>query len=144
MVVAATLPGAEILPMVLGAVAAARRTLDVAMYTLTDADVVAAMEAAQARGVSVRVLLDPSERPSDPSASSLRAHGVTVRLYRSTGEKLHAKAAIVDGSTVVIGSANWTVSGFQHNHELDVAIPASPPVATSFEEQYQSDWTASA
>ncbi len=143
-VVAATLPGAEILPMVIAAIASARRSLDVAMYTLTDADAVAAMEAAQARGVSVRVLLDPSERPSDPSATSLRAHGVAVRLYRSTGEKLHAKAAIVDGSTVVLGSANWTVSGFTHNHELDVAIPASRGVAASLEEQYQRDWTASA
>jgi cardiolipin synthase len=89
------------------------------------------------------VLLDPSERPSDPSAASLRAHGVAVRLYRSVGEKLHAKAAIVDGSTVVLGSANWTVSGFQHNHELDVDIAANPAVASSFEQQYQSDWDAS-
>ncbi|HSP65157.1 MAG TPA: phosphatidylserine/phosphatidylglycerophosphate/cardiolipin synthase family protein [Candidatus Deferrimicrobium sp.] len=143
-VVAATLPGAEILPMVLAAIGGARRTLDVAMYTLTDADVVAALESALARGVSVRVLLDPSERPSDPSAASLRAHGVAVRLYRSSGEKLHAKAAIIDGSVVVLGSANWTVSGFQHNHELDVAIPGSPTVATSFEQQYQLDWSASA
>jgi phosphatidylserine/phosphatidylglycerophosphate/cardiolipin synthase-like enzyme len=142
--VAATLPGAEMLPMVIGAVAGARHSLDVAMYTLTDADAVAAIESALTRGVSVRVLLDPSERPSDPSAASLRAHGVAVRLYRSSGEKLHAKAAIVDGSTVVLGSANWTFSGFQHNHELDVTIPASISVAASFEEQYQSDWMASA
>ena len=142
--VGATLPGAEILPMVLGAIAGARRTLDVAMYTLTDADVVGAMEAALARGVSVRVLLDPGERPSDPSAASLRAHGVAVRLYHSSGEKLHAKTAIVDGLTVVLGSANWTVSGFQHNHELDVALPSDAAVAASFEQQYAGDWGASA
>ncbi|MDQ6846062.1 MAG: phosphatidylserine/phosphatidylglycerophosphate/cardiolipin synthase family protein [Candidatus Dormibacteraeota bacterium] len=142
-VVGATLPGAEILPMVLGAIAGAHRTLDVAMFTLTDAQVVAAMEAALARGVAVRVLLDPAQRASDPSAASLRAHGVAVRLYRSGGEKLHAKATIVDASTVVMGSANWTVSGFEHNHELDVAIPASPRLASSFEEQFESDWVAS-
>jgi len=143
-VVGATLPGAEILPMVLGVIAAARHTVDVAMYTLTDADVVGAMEAAMVRSVAVRVLLDPSERPSDPSAASLRAHGVAVRLYRSSGEKLHAKAAIVDGSTVVLGSANWTVSGFQHNHELDVSIPGDRRIASAFEQQYDSDWAASA
>ena len=144
MLVGATLPGAEILPMVLALIGAARATLDVAMYTLTDAAVVGAMEDAQARGVAVRVLLDPSERPSDPSASSLRAHGVAVRLYRSSGEKLHAKAAIADASSVVLGSANWTVSGFEHNHELDVAIPGAAAIATAFEEQFSSDWAASA
>ncbi len=142
--VAATLPGAEILPLVLGVVGGARRTLDVAMYTLTDAAVVEAMEAASARGVAERVLLDPSERPSDPSAASLRAHGVAVRLYRGSGEKLHAKTAIADGATVVLGSANWTVSGFEHNHELDVAVPNDAVVATAFEQQFDSDWTASA
>ncbi len=142
--VGATLPGSEILPMVLGVVGAAHRSLDVAMYTLTDAAAVAAMEAALARGVAVRVLLDPSERPSDASAASLRAHGVPVRVYASGGEKLHAKVAIADGMSVILGSANWTVSGFEHNHELDVAIPANPAVAASFEQQFSSDWAASA
>jgi cardiolipin synthase A/B len=142
--VGTTLPGAEVLPMVLAVVAGARHDLDVAMYTLTDAEVVAAMEGARARGVVVRVLLDPSERPSDPSAASLRAHGVAVRLYRSRGEKLHAKAAIADRSSVVLGSANWTVSGFEHNHELDVTIPDDVAIATAFEQQFDSDWAASA
>jgi cardiolipin synthase len=142
--VGATLPGGEILPMVLGVIAAVRISLDVAMYTLTDAAVVAAIEAAADAGVRVRVLLDPSERPSDPSATSLRAHRVPVELYRSGGEKLHAKAAIADGSTVVFGSANWTVSGFDHNHELDVEIPAAPVVAAAFEAQFNADWASSA
>ncbi len=143
-IVGATLPGAEILPMVLATVAGARRTLDVAMFTLTDAAAVDAIEAAFARGVAVRVLLDPSERPSDPSAASLRAHGVAVRLYASSGEKLHAKAAVADGGSVILGSANWTVSGFEHNHELDVAIPGDAVIAGAVEEQFDSDWAASA
>ena len=143
LLVAATLPGSEILPLVLAVIGGAQHTLDVAMYTLTDALVVGAMEAARARGVTVRVLLDPSERPSDPSAASLRFHGVDVRLYRSAGEKLHAKAAIADRASVVLGSANWTVSGFGHNHELDVAIPQDQAVASAFEQQFESDWDAS-
>ena len=142
--VATTLPGSEVLPLVLGVLDSSRRTLDVAMYTLTDADAVAAIEAAHDRGVAVRVLLDPSERPSDPSAASLRAHGVPVRLYRSSGELLHAKVAIADGSSVVLGSANWTFSGFEHNHELDVALPGAPAIAAAFVAQFDSDWSASA
>ena len=142
--VGATLPGAEILPMVLALIAGSRGSLDVAMFTLTDAAAVNAMEAAHARGVVVRVLLDPSQRASDPSAASLRAHGVPVRLYRSSGEKLHAKAAIADRASVVVGSANWTVSGFEHNHELNVTIPDDTAIATAFEQQFESDWSASA
>jgi hypothetical protein len=36
------------------------------------------------------------------------------------------------------------VSGFEHNHELDVSIPADTAIATAFEEQFESDWAASA
>ncbi len=141
--VGVTLPGSEILPMVLAVIAGAQHSLDVAMYTLTDSAVVAAMEAALARGVAVRVLLDPSERPSDLSAASLRAHGVAVRLYAGSGEKLHAKAATADGRSVILGSANWTVSGFEHNHELDVSLPDSAAVAAAVEDQFARDWAAS-
>ena len=139
-----TLPGAEILPLVLALVTGARHRLDIAMYTLTDADAVQAIEDAHARGVAVRVLLDPSERPSDPSAAALRAHGVPVRLYASSGEKLHAKVAVADARAVLLGSANWTVSGFEHNHELDVVLAADTAVAAAFEAQFTSDWSASA
>lgn len=143
MTVATTLPGEDILPLVLSALDSAHQRIDVAMYTLTERRVVAAIEAAAARGVAVRVLLDPSERPSDAAAAALRAHGVPVRLYRGRGEKLHAKVGIVDGASVVFGSANWTVSGFGHNHELDVGIPAAPAVAAAFESRFQADWEGS-
>ncbi|MHB8719030.1 MAG: phospholipase D-like domain-containing protein [Candidatus Dormibacteria bacterium] len=143
-VVATTLPGSEIRPLVLAAILGARRTLDIAMYTFTDTTVLAAIESAAASGVRVRVLLDPSERPNDPAAASLRAHGVPVELYRGHGELLHAKAGIADGATVVFGSANWTVSGFGHNHELDVEIPGAPEVAAAFTAQFAGDWAASA
>src|SRR6202022_3548473 len=100
-------------------------------------------EQANARGVALRVLLDPSERPSDPSAAALRAHGVPLRLYASTGEKLHAKVAIAGGANVVLGRANGAARGFEHNHELDVSIPTNPAIGAAFEEQFASDWAAS-
>ena len=142
--VATTLPGAAILPVVLQVIGEARQTLDVEMYTLTDQPVVAALIAAHRRGVAVRVLLDPSERPSDPSAALLRQAGVPLRLYRSHGELLHAKTAVADSHAVIAGSANWTVSGFEHNHELDVELPDASGVAVTFTAQMQADWDSSA
>ena len=142
--VVSTLPAGEILPVVLAVILGARHSLDIAMYTFTDTTVVAAIESAAANGVHVRVLLDPSERPNDPAAASLRAHGVPVELYRTGGELLHAKAAVADGATVVFGSANWTVSGFAHNHELDIEVPGAPAVAATFVAQFDADWAESA
>jgi len=62
---------------------------------------------------------------------------------RSPHRLVHAKAVVADGASVVLGSANWTVSGFEHNHELDVAIPGDTAIATALEQQFSSDWMSS-
>jgi phosphatidylserine/phosphatidylglycerophosphate/cardiolipin synthase-like enzyme len=142
--VSTTLPGADIRPLALHVLESARHTLDLELYVLTDTTVVHAIERAHARGVRVRLLLDPSERPSDPAAVELAAAGVDVRLYRGSGEKLHAKLAVADGRDSIFGSANWTISGFERNHELDVEIPDSTAVATDLTAMVDADWSASA
>jgi len=144
MLVASTLPGADIRPLVLQLIDSARSTLDLELYVLTDIGVVHAVEQAHQRGVRVRVLIDPSERPSDGPAAMLVAAGVPLRVYRSSGEKLHAKLGVADGDDALFGSANWTTSGFQHNHELDVLILDSPAIAAQLTAMVDADWSASA
>jgi cardiolipin synthase len=144
LLVAATLPAPSIRPLVLRLIDDATSSLDLELYVLTDTGVVHAIERARARGVAIRVLLDPSQRPSDGPAAALTAAGVSVRHYRSSGEKLHAKVGIADGRTAVFGSANWTTSGFQHNHEVDVEILDVPAIAAQLTAMMEADWSASA
>lgn len=142
--VASTLPFDEVRPLVLAAIDAARTRLDLELFVLTDIGIVHAVERAVARGVAVRVLLDPSQRPSDLATAELLARSVPVRLYASHGELLHAKAMIVDGHEVVFGSANWSGGGFSRNHEIDLDIRDSPIVAAAFLAAIDADWDASA
>ncbi|TMC49066.1 MAG: phosphatidylserine/phosphatidylglycerophosphate/cardiolipin synthase family protein [Chloroflexi bacterium] len=142
--VASTLPADEIRPLALQLIETAQSRIDLELYVLTDTGVVHALERARARGVTIRLLLDPSQRPSDAAAAELRQAGVDVRIYRSHGEKLHAKAGIADGRRVLFGSCNWTRSGFLHNHELDIEILDSPAVANAFEASVDADWSAAA
>ena len=142
-VVATTLPDSGIRALALELVDGARTTLDLELFVLTDAGVVHALARAHARGVRVRLLLDPDQRPSDASAELLRTAGVSVRLYRGWGEKLHAKAAVADGRRVLFGSANWTAGGFARNHELDIGFD-SAPAATTLLAAMRADWESSA
>jgi phosphatidylserine/phosphatidylglycerophosphate/cardiolipin synthase-like enzyme len=142
--VAATLPQADIRPLVTQLIDSATSTLDLELFVLTDAGVVHAIESAHARGVAVRVMLDPGQRPSDAAAARLEGAGVALRRYRTTGEKLHAKLAVADGRTAIFGSANWTSGGFQRNHEVDVEILDAPAVAAQFTALVDADWSASA
>jgi phosphatidylserine/phosphatidylglycerophosphate/cardiolipin synthase-like enzyme len=140
--VVATLPTPAIRPLVVQAIEDAQTSIDLELYVLTDLGIVHALERAQARGVHVRLLLDPRERPSDAPAAELRARAVPVRLYRGGGELLHAKTMVVDARTVVVGSANWSGGGFARNHELDVVMPDAPAVAHVITQAEDSDWAA--
>ena len=141
--VLSTLPGDEIRPVAVSLIDGAHKSIDLDLYVLTDAAIVNALEHAHARGVEIRLLLDPSQRPSDQPAADLSSAGIAVRLYRSSGELLHAKVMVTDSQNVLFGSANWSLGGFERNHEIDVAIPFNADVASAFLSQMNSDWIAS-
>ncbi len=141
--VAATLPGAEIRPLALAIIDRAVHRLDLELFVLTDTGIVHALEAAAARGVQVQVLLDPSQPSSKPAYAALSAGAVTVHWYRGLGELLHAKAIVADTRSVLFGSANWSGGGFARNHELDIDLPSAPAVASEIIDQMTLDWVAS-
>lgn len=141
--VATTLPTSGIRPLVLDAIAKSTHSLDLDLYVITDSGVMRAIALAAQRGVTVQVLLDPSQRPNIASMAILAAAGVPAHWYHGGGEKLHAKVLVADQSTVVFGSANWSLAGFHHNHELDIEIPNRPDIAAQFLSPMMADWYAS-
>ena len=136
-------PENEVRPAVLDAIAAARQAVFVEMYVLTDGQVMAALGDASRRGVGVWILFDPNQELNQAAATRLRQAGVAVRFYRTSGEKLHAKAMVIDGHTLVVGSANWTSSGFTRNHELDAVVESTALSAQALA-RMEGDWKASA
>ncbi|MFN2568126.1 MAG: phosphatidylserine/phosphatidylglycerophosphate/cardiolipin synthase family protein [Candidatus Dormibacteria bacterium] len=138
LLVVTTGPGPDIRPLALALLDNARRSIDMEQFVLTDTGIVHSLISAHRRGVAIHLLLDPDQRPSDGPAATLRAAGIDVRLYGGGG-KLHAKAAVADDRTVLFGSANWTNSGFQHNHEVDIEVVDSTAVAATFLQHMAAD-----
>jgi phosphatidylserine/phosphatidylglycerophosphate/cardiolipin synthase-like enzyme len=139
--VAQTAPGQEIRHALLAALRAARHEVMAEIFVLTDPDVSAALAAAHRRGVLVRLLLDPSQEVNRPSYAVLREAGIRVRMYPDpAGGKLHAKAGLFDGR-LILGSANWSVSGLSVNHELDLVLDDAA-VANSFRMRFEADWAS--
>jgi phosphatidylserine/phosphatidylglycerophosphate/cardiolipin synthase-like enzyme len=140
--VAVTRPASDIRDAVLDAVAAARRTIDIEMYVLSDPLVIDTLVQAARRGVRVRVLLDPGQLQNLVTAATFRAAGMQAQLYHAPpGIKLHAKLGIFDHAVVVFGSCNWSRSGFTRNHELDLVIQ-DQLVAATFLARLDQDWAA--
>ncbi len=100
--------------------ALAGEALDVAVFYLSDRGVVGALKSAQARGVALRVLLDPNEDafgrkkngvPNRQVAHELVEAGAALRWCDTHGEQCHAKLLLHrgrDAATMILGSANFT------------------------------------
>lgn len=95
--------------------------------------IVSLLSDAARRGVDVTVLLEDGEkdeslrRENRRTARLLRKGGVRV-VFDSPRRVTHAKAAVIDGRHVFIGSHNLTHSALSRNNELSVYID-SPTLA---------------
>src|ERR1700674_2295118 len=141
--IAQTAPGDEIRVMIERALVGARHRVLAEGYTLTDPEVIAELVTAKRRGVEVRVLLDPNQAYNRHGYEVLHVGGVDVRWYPiPKGALLHAKIGLFDAD-LVLGSANWTLSGLGTNHELDISTGDSRAVA-AFATRFEADWSLAA
>lgn len=117
------------------AIKGAKTEISVAIFTLTDRTIYAAMADAAARGVQVRVKYDKesSEFPSMKVAIGyLKKAGVYCKAISMKGDaKMHHKFTVIDRTKVLTGSYNYTTMATDENHENLVLID-SEPVATRY------------
>ena len=111
----------------------AKQTINVAMYSAyvridqagsPAGQLVQALIAAKARGVSVRVYLDnsdPGDKGNEAAYLMLDSAGIDVS-YIKPGFKLHAKLIVIDDETVINGSANWTDNAILSNFESNTLL----------------------
>ena len=116
-----------------------RRSLDLAVFTLTDDRLSKAILDLHRGGVAVRILTDDdkaNDRGSDVRA--LARAGVPVRLDRSE-HHFHHKFAVFDRARVVTGSYNWTRGAAEHNRE-NFLIAEDPALVRGFSEAFDAIW----
>jgi hypothetical protein len=117
-------------------------TLDLALFYLSDRDVIAAIEEARGRGVVIRILLDGNDSafgkhkygiPNRQTAERLmegEKEGLSVRWCNTHGEQCHAKMLIASGkeTSLIIGSANYTRRNLDgYNLESAVLLSSASP-----------------
>jgi phosphatidylserine/phosphatidylglycerophosphate/cardiolipin synthase-like enzyme len=147
----------SIRPLWINAIKAAQRTIDVEMLLMDNPDGVQALIDAHKRGVKVRVLLDETNlgkhsypfieklplkgAPNWSAVRKLKEAGVQVGWYqpRQKWEMLHAKTAVIDGTTGLIGSANFTVRAWGQNREVSLKFVDGPTV-TRLQNELNADW----
>lgn len=120
-------------------VGAARRSLEVCVFTITDDRIARALLAAHRRGVGLRVITDDDkalDRGSD--VGRLQDAGVPVRFDRSEAH-MHHKFALFDGELLLTGSYNWTRGAADDNEENFVVL-GDPRVVSDFTRAFEALW----
>jgi phosphatidylserine/phosphatidylglycerophosphate/cardiolipin synthase-like enzyme len=133
--------------------------IDIAMFYISDRQVIDALLAASERGVSVRLVLDPNKDafgheksgiPNRPVASELVAASdgaIRVRWYRTHGEQFHTKLVLIYGADRVwmtLGSANLTRRNVgDYNLEANVAVEAArnTPLGLQVLDYFETLWS---
>lgn len=102
----------------IGRLRCGKKTIRIAMFTLTHPLLVQELIAAKRRGVDVMVALDhyTALGASRRSMDKLSTEGIS--LFVSQGSQLlHHKWALIDEETFILGSANWTRAAFEKNQD---------------------------
>lgn len=134
---------------VFDALRSAEREIRLCIYTLDHPGVAYILLESMRKGVSVTVLAegDPAGgMPKDELGmlSALSNGGADVRVMKRSDDGfrrytyMHAKYAVVDGSTVILTSENWTQSSFSSNRGWG-AVVRSESCASIFKSVFESD-----
>lgn len=136
--------------------------IQMAMFYLSDRDVIDALKAAMQRGVNVQLILDPNKDafglekdgvPNRPVAHELLqadSKHIAVRWYATHGEQFHTKLLLVRHAQqlfVTLGSANFTRRNLaDYNLEANVALSmnAQSALAREFDAYFNRIWQGDA
>jgi phosphatidylserine/phosphatidylglycerophosphate/cardiolipin synthase-like enzyme len=134
-------------------------SIDIAMFYLSERDVIQALLGAARRGAAVRVILDPNKDafgrekngiPNRSVAAELSAASdgaIKVRWFRTHGEQFHTKLVVVRTAQeywFTAGSANLTRRNIgDYNLEANVAInlPPGSDLAASIGAWFDQLWS---
>jgi phosphatidylserine/phosphatidylglycerophosphate/cardiolipin synthase-like enzyme len=165
----------DIFEEIMSQIGKAQESIYAELFVLTQSDIIDNLifthkRLKKAGKEGVKILVDPGLFFSFPNTrkgvQKIAAAGVPIQFYkanRDIDEKLHAKWAVFDKKTVIIGSANWSAVGLLSdkggrkpvddetlpkppgprspggNHEADVLIE-SKAIAKAFVDQFWFDW----
>lgn len=116
----------------------AKKSLEIAIYSLTHRDIVSAIKAAKERGIKVRVVVDREQMDGPNSLVKELMQNVEVKIGGSKGI-MHNKYTIVDNEKIETGSYNYTSSASHFNSENQIYI-FEEPVVKEYMDDYEKLW----
>jgi len=136
--------------LVLQALNAAKKSINLTIYELSDPQIVSALESAHMRHVAVCVLYNwysfpPRMQQADvtPVVQKLTQAGIQCKPAPRTFEVTHEKALVIDGATAIVMSFNLTPDYFGSTRDFGI-ITTVPAEVAEIDAVFQADWAGNA
>ena len=130
-------PGVSCTEAIVRELSNAKQTVHVQAYSFTSQPIARALTDAEKRGVKVVSILDASNRTKNYSAADFLAHEGVETYVDSMHAIAHNKIMIIDGTTVLTGSFNFTKAADQKNAE-NLLVIRDDKVAAKYEANWQA------
>lgn len=138
---------------VVDAIEAAKKSVWMEMYILSDTKVIYALEDAASHGVDVRVMLEPNPLGTSPPTKTmdeLQAAGVKVEDSDPSFALTHEKGMVIDGTTAYIMTSNFSRAGLggyssssSYNDRDYGIVDTIPQDVQTVAAIFQADWNRS-
>lgn len=122
----------------------AKKTLDIAIYSITKPSIVNAITNAVKRGVNVRIITDKIQAKGKAQVVALgllKKSKIPIMVNTHSG-LMHLKVTIADNSIVTTGSYNYSKGATEQNDEVLVIINDSK-IAQDFTDKFNFMWNDS-
>lgn len=128
---------------ILEAINHASKSIRVKMFVFSDPAILQAVMAARKRGVSVRVMLNPTRRSgesdNEQTRKMLKSAGVEVLDSNPQFDLTHEKSMVVDDQTAFVMSFNWEPKDLTETRDYAVVTSAHHEVSEVME-CFDADW----
>jgi phosphatidylserine/phosphatidylglycerophosphate/cardiolipin synthase-like enzyme len=122
---------------VVSALNRATNSIIVQAYSFTSAPIAKALVDANHRRVQVAVILDKSQRSEKYSSADFLEHAGVQTFIDARHAIAHNKVMVIDGTTVLTGSFNFTKAAEENNAE-NLLVIVDPALAS----KYTANWKA--
>ena len=120
----------------------AQKSLIVAVFTLTNDDLVQEIRNAKNRGAKVRVISDDDLLKMQGSdVKTLHDEGIEVRVDLDPRSQMHHKFCVIDDYLLVTGSFNWTKQAVTKNQE-NLIVLDDPYLCQLYTAEFDRMWVA--
>ncbi len=133
-------PGDACLNAIIEQLHNATRMIDVCVFTISDDRISRELLYCHRKGIKIRIITD-NEKLFDMGSdiNQFDTAGIPVRVDRTTNH-MHHKFAIIDDTTVITGSYNWTRNAAMYNEE-NILVTDNKAIVSVFEKEFERLWT---